>query len=138
MIARSAFLDCSPARAFELFTARASDWWPSERRHTADARSLIRLVESGRFWERASDGCEVELGRVTAWQPPDRLVFDFYPGTDVEHPTEVTVTFTLEGTRTRVDVEHRPKPESAALWAERVHRYEGSWELLLIALARAA
>jgi len=138
MIEKSAFLTCSPARAFELFTERASEWWPEAVRHTPDPRSEIRMVASGRFWERARDGHEVELGRVLTWEPPRRVVLDFYPGTDALHPTEVTILFGAEADGTRIVVEHRPKLESAELWATAAHRFERSWGLVLPALQGAA
>ena len=106
-------------RAFTLFTERASDWWPTPLRHTGDERSEIRMLAGGRFWERATECREVELGRVTAWEPPKRLILDFYPGTDEQHPTEVVVSFADEDHGTRVRVEHRPKAESAGRWADR-------------------
>lgn len=138
MIEKSAFLTCSPERAFTLFTERASEWWPETVRHTPDPRSEIRMLASGRFWERGGDGHEVELGRVLVWEPPRRLVLDFYPGTDAEHPTEVVVRFAEEDTGTRVVVEHRPKAESAELWAARAPRFERNWDLVLPALEGAA
>jgi hypothetical protein len=66
MITRSVVLRCTPERAFALFTEHAGAWWPTERRHTQDASSEIRLEPHGRFFERASDGTEVELGVVRA------------------------------------------------------------------------
>jgi Activator of Hsp90 ATPase homolog 1-like protein len=138
MIEKSAFLTCSPSRAFELFTERASDWWPAEVRHTPDPRSEIRMIPTGRFWERARDGHEVELGRVLVWEPPERLMLDFYPGTDALHPTEVIVRFAGEADGTRVVVEHRPKAESAELWAAGAPRFERSWDIVLPALQEAA
>ena len=138
MIGKSAFLTCSPTRAFELFTERASDWWPEAVRHTPDPRSEIRMLASGRFWERARDGHEVELGRVLVWEPAERLVLDFYPGTDALHPTEVVVKFAQEAEGTRVVVEHRPKAESAALWAAGAPRFERNWGIVLPALQEAA
>jgi uncharacterized protein YndB with AHSA1/START domain len=137
MIEKSVLLACVPARAFALFTERASDWWPSPLRHTGDERSEIRMLADGRFWERASDGREVELGRVTAWEPPQRLILDFYPGTDEQHPTEVVVRFAGEAGGTRVMIEHGPKTESAALWADGAPRFAQSWDRVLDALARA-
>jgi uncharacterized protein YndB with AHSA1/START domain len=137
VIQKSAYLDCAPARAFALFTERASDWWPEALRHTADPRSEIRMLADGRFWERATDGREVELGRVLAWEPARRLVLDFYPGTDAEHPTEVVVRFAEENGGTRVLVEHGPKPESAGLWSTGAPRFERSWDLMLAALQQA-
>ncbi len=67
-----------------------------------------------------------------------RLILDFYPGTDAEHPTEVVVRFAQENGGTRVVVQHRPKPESADLWAAGAPRFERAWTLVLPALERAA
>jgi hypothetical protein len=138
MIRKTVLLACDAARAFALFTEQASDWWPESRRHTKDPRSTITILASGRFWERAADGQEVELGRVQVWDPPRRLVLDFYPGTDAEHPTEVVVTFVAEAGGTRVTVDHQPTAASEALWKQRFARFEASWDLVLAALARAA
>lgn len=137
MIERSTYLRCAPAQAFRLFTERASDWWPPALRHTPDPRSEIRMLATGRFWERATDGREVELGRVTAWEPPQRVALDFYPGTGPLRPTEVVVRFTAEGGGTRIVVEHRPKPGSTELWATGAPRFEDAWSLVLAALERA-
>ena len=93
MIVKSTMLRCSVDRAFELFTEHAGLWWPPERRHTADAASEIRLEPSGRFFERAMDGTEVELGVVRVFEPARRLVLDWYPGTGREQPTRVEIRF---------------------------------------------
>ena len=92
-LTKTVVLACGIDRAFALFTEHASAWWPAERRHTADATSEIMMLAGGRFYERGRDGKEVELGRVRDWQPPTRIVLDWYPGTDAEHPTAVTITF---------------------------------------------
>lgn len=135
MIRKSVVLACPPGRAFALFTEQAGQWWPESRRHTQDPHSEISLLPSGRFWERARDGREVELGRVRLWQPPDRLQLDFFPGTDAEHPTLVSVSFVAEGAGTRVTVEHGPSDASQELWAPRAPQFVRSWELVLGALA---
>lgn len=138
MIEKSAFLRCSPDRAFVLFTEQASAWWPPELRHTADPRSEITMRRSGRFWEQGGDGEAVELGRVTVWEPHWRLGFDFFPGTDEQHPTEVVVTFAAEADGTLVVVEHRPTSASIALWDAGAPGYGRAWDLVLDALAGAA
>ena len=138
MIKKSILLACPMDRAFYLFTQAASEWWPLERRHTQDPLSQIQMLPSGRFWERAADGHEVDLGHVREWDPPHRLVLDFYPGTDAQHPTLVVVTFAAEGDATRVTVDHRPTAVSEDLWKLRVPRFEQSWELVLAAFARHA
>lgn len=133
MITKSVVLSCAVERAFELFTEHAGEWWPAERRHTSDATSTIAILPDGRFFERARDGREVDLGRVTVWDPPARLVLDWYPGTDRDHPTHVTITFTMEGDRTRITIEHRPG-SSGELWDKRNAQFARSWDLVLAAL----
>ena len=91
MIEKSAFLTCSPARAFELFTERASDWWPETGPSHARPAQRDQDARQRPLLGTRRDGHEVELGRVLVWEPPRRLVLDFYPGTDAEHPTEVVV-----------------------------------------------
>jgi uncharacterized protein YndB with AHSA1/START domain len=136
MIKKSVVLACTPERAFSLFTEAASEWWPEDRRHTKDPTSEIRMLPTGRFWERAGDGHEAELGRVREWNPPHRLALDFYPGTDPQHPTLVVVTFVADGDGTLVTIEHGPTPASDDLWKQRAPRFQQSWELVLAALAR--
>lgn len=138
MIEKAAFLRCTPDRAFILFTEQASAWWPPTLRHTTDPRSEIMMRRSGRFWEQGADGDVVELGQVTVWEPPRRLVLDFYPGTDAQHPTEVVVTFEAERDGTLVVVVHRPTSESAVLWAQGVPGFDRAWDLILAAFERAA
>ncbi len=138
MIVKTVFLACSPARAFVLFTEHASEWWPPARRHTDDPNSRIAFTSEGRFFERSSGGTEVELGRVKEWDPPRRLVMQFYPGTHPEQPTEVTVTFLSEGPGTRLRLEHRPTAASEEIWESRAAKFERSWDLLLPSLAELA
>jgi uncharacterized protein YndB with AHSA1/START domain len=137
MIRKSILLRCDPPRAFRLFTARISEWWPTERRHTGDPESTIVLSETGPFFERSRAGDQVDLGKVLAWEPPARLLLDWYPGTDAEHPTRVEVAFASEGRWTRIDVLHLATPASEDLFPLRAPRYEASWTIVLDALSRA-
>jgi hypothetical protein len=138
MITRSVLLPLDPAAAFTLFTVRIAEWWPPERRHTLDPASQIFLLESGRFYERARSGEEVDLGRVRTWEPPSRIVLDFFIATGPDHPTEVEIAFHPRGTSTEVIVTHRPTAASEGLWDGRAPRYERSWDAVLAALSRAA
>jgi hypothetical protein len=137
VIEKSILLPCSTERAFAIFTEEISIWWPPERRHTSDPSSAMFLLPTGRFYERANDGREVELGRVRAWEPPSRLLLDFYPGTDADHPTEVEVLFAAESgaSATRITVLHRATPESQAIFESRAPRFVSSWDLVLPSLA---
>ena len=138
MIVKSVLLPLAPAAAFELFTRSIDAWWPSGRRHMAAAASEIFLLESGRFYERARDGREMELGGVRSWEPPNRLLLDFFIATGPEKPTEVEIAFVASGAGTRVTVTHRPKPASAAMWTAQAPRYAPAWDDVLAALSRAA
>ena len=138
MIVNSVLLAMDATQAFAFVTTRISDWWPPERRHTGDKHSSIFLLASGRFYERASDGREVELGKVTLWNEPHVIVLDFYIATGPDHPTEVEMRFETEGSQTRLTVIHRPKPESAHLWDDRSPRYAASWSIVLASLQHHA
>jgi hypothetical protein len=138
MMVKSVTLPLDPRAAFELFTQKIDQWWPAERRHTDDPASQIFMLESGRFYERARDGQEVELGQVRSWELPRRILLDFFIATGPERPTEVEIVFAaLEG-GTRVTVTHRPKPVSEGVWTEWAPRYQQSWDLILSALSGAA
>ena len=138
MIVKSVMLPLPPPAAFELFTRKIGEWWPPDRRHTQDPTSEIFLLQSGRFYERAQDGQEVELRYVRSWERPSRILFDFFIATGPEKPTEVEITFAADEGGTRVTVTHRPKPSSEALWTERAPRYTRSWDVVLAGLSQAA
>jgi Activator of Hsp90 ATPase homolog 1-like protein len=138
MMVKSVMLPLAPIAAFELFTKRIGEWWPADRRHSQDPASEIFLLESGRFFERARDGREVELGHVRSWEIPHRILLDFFIATGPEKPTEVEIAFAARGDGTEVTVRHRPKAASQALWAEHALRYGRSWDAVLAALSEAA
>jgi uncharacterized protein YndB with AHSA1/START domain len=138
MITRSVLLPLDVGAAFTLFTTRIAEWWPPDRRHTGDPASQIFLLPTGRFYERGASGEEVDLGRVRAWEPPSRIVLDFFIATGPDRPTEVEITFRARQASTEVVVVHRPTAASAALWAGRAPKYERSWDSVLAALSRAA
>ena len=135
MITKSVMLQCSLERAFSLFTEHAGAWWPHDRRHTADIASAIRIEAAGRFFERASDGTEVELGVVRHFEVPYRLVLDWYPGTDRTQPTRVEVRFERCDGGTRVTVTHELGAASADVFARNALAYDRSWGTVLAALA---
>jgi uncharacterized protein YndB with AHSA1/START domain len=135
MITKSVVLRCGPERAFELFTQQAGAWWPAERRHSKDAASSIHLEASGRFYERAADGSEIEIGVVRAFEPNRRLLLDWFPGTGSEHPTHVEVLFEPEAQATRVTVIHRAGFAGDTRFEPNAATYARSWDLVLSALS---
>ena len=135
MMVKTVLLSCSPGRAFALFTEHAGEWWPAGRRHSSDPASTIRVEATGRFFERASDGTEIDLGVVRVYTPPRRLVLDWYPGTGPQQPTRVEVTFEAVEGGTRVTVAHDAGPAGPDLFERTAPRFAASWDMVLAALA---
>jgi uncharacterized protein YndB with AHSA1/START domain len=110
IIEKSVFVKRPPAAAFRHFTADIGRWWPlKEGMSFGGDRADLLIFEGrvgGRFFERYSDGEEYEIGRVTAFDPPARVVFTWrQPNWDAA--TEVEVRFAAEADGTRVTLEHR-------------------------------
>ncbi len=137
MIEKRVVLRCSPERAFLLFTENAGEWWPDERRHTDDLASVIRIEAAGRFFERAGDGSEVELGIVRVFDPPKRLVIDWFPGTGAAHPTRVEIRFEAIAGGTQVTVVHDAGAAGGETFSLNAPAYARSWDAVLAAVAAA-
>lgn len=105
----------SPTEAFRIFTEEIDRWWRRGVRFRASGRTTgILCLEAGvggRLFEsfESSRGPRVlETGRVTAWDPPARLVFEWRGVNFVEgEKTEVEVLFRPMGSGTLVTVTHR-------------------------------
>ncbi len=112
-VRRSIFVHAPQAHAFEVFTSGIGRWWP--KTHTIGDAELDKPVieprEGGRWYQRAIDGSECDIGRVLAWQPPSRLLLSWQLDPawkfNAELVTEVGVTFTPQGDGTRLVLEHR-------------------------------
>ena len=112
-VRKSLRVSAAPARAFEVFTAGMSRWWPPS--HTILKSpfkdSIIEPRVGGRWYHVGQDGSECETGTVRVWEPPSRVVlvwrlnakWEYEPDLD----TEVEVTFTPDGGGTNVVLEHR-------------------------------
>ena len=134
MIVKTVDLRCDPDAAFRLFTERAGEWWPNERRHTEDSASIIRIEETGRFYERAGDGTEVELGVVRVFERGSRLLLDWYPGTGREEPTRVEVRFEKIDAGTRVTILHDAGAAPTETFNRNAARYDRAWDSVLVSM----
>ena len=76
-------------------------------------------------------GKRARRGRVTAWEPPKRLVISWHVNPETAGPTEFEVTFTPEGEGTRVELEHRNWEAAGDGAAEMRDRYDGGWDIVL-------
>jgi uncharacterized protein YndB with AHSA1/START domain len=115
-VRRSVTVDASPERAFEVFTAGFSSWWPLASHHIGKAAATAVVIEphaGGRWFEHDADGNECNWGFVTEYEPPSRILLAWHLtpewayDPDPEKATEVEVTFTPTNGGTLVEVEHR-------------------------------
>jgi len=114
-VRRSVDVAVPQARAFEVFTGSIGLWWPKASHHIGAVEPQSIVIEprsGGRWFERAADGGECEVGKVLAWEPPGRvlLAWQLTPEWkyDPDFVTEVEVLFIAEGpSATRVELEHR-------------------------------
>ena len=105
----------SPRDAFEVFTEEIDRWWRRGAKFRVSGRlpGIMRLEPElgGRLFETIDgpEGArEVVTGRVTAWEPPSRLAFEWRGVNFGEgERTEVEVAFDAVGDGTRVRLVHR-------------------------------
>jgi uncharacterized protein YndB with AHSA1/START domain len=125
---------CPVERAFEIWTARTSSWWPAS--HTVSGEQGLRVVfeprVGGRIFERQASGIEHDWGEVVAWEPPHRLVYLWHLRADRSDATEVEIRFTsLGGADTRVEIDHRGWDRLGALGQARRDANGAGWAGLL-------
>ena len=112
----TALIEVPPDIAFRAFTEEIDQWWRRglKYRVSGKGRGILHLESGvgGRLFEsiQSKSGAAkvVETGRVTAWEPPHRLVLEwrnvnFSPS----EKTEVEVLFAASPSGTRVTVTHR-------------------------------
>jgi hypothetical protein len=98
-----------PATAFGVFTDEVDVWWKTGPRYrwSLDRPGKVRFEggQGGRLVEVYAEGEPFEIGRVLAWEPSKRLIFELQ-GRNREQ-SEVEVRFEGVEQGTRVTVEHR-------------------------------
>jgi uncharacterized protein YndB with AHSA1/START domain len=145
-IRRETVVPASPDRAFAVFTAQMTRWWPSHH-HIGSApieEIVVEPREGGRWFTRHADGSETSTGFVAAWEPPSRLVLTWQISADWRYDPSLVTTVEVrfveeEPGRTRVALEHRDLerygPEAERMRA--VFSEPGAWDGTLAAYASA-
>jgi uncharacterized protein YndB with AHSA1/START domain len=127
-----------PARAFELFASRVSDWWPRDK-FIGKALFTAVVMEpkaGGQWFERDAEGNQTHWGKVLAWEPPARLLLAWQINSqwryDPELLTEVELTFDpTEGGGTLVRVEHRDLERFGVDAAQHAARLDRGWPAVI-------
>jgi len=132
-------VNASAARAFEVFTAGLGRWWPIDHGIGKTPRRCVAMETrlGGHWYELAEDGTRTDVGRIIAWEPPQRFVMSWdinsqwKPDTTVG--SEVEVRFIAEGANaTRLELEHRKFEQMGAEGGAKMRRdVDGGWPGLL-------
>ncbi len=131
----------APEAAFRLFTRELGSWWPIAS-HSIEPERVVAIDfeerEGGRIVERWTDG-GADWARITAWDPPRRIVLAWSPTLPPGTPTEVEVTFEPgQGGTTLVRLEHRGWQALGETAIEARASYGTGWEPVLAGYLRAA
>ncbi|MDB5437267.1 MAG: hypothetical protein JWR47_3524 [Phenylobacterium sp.] len=101
----------TPERAFAAFVEEIGDWWrPSPLFQTTPRAGRLSFEpgEGGRLIETREGGKVFEIGKISVWEPPAKLVFSWRQANfPPDLHTEVEVGFEAVGAETRVSIEHR-------------------------------
>jgi uncharacterized protein YndB with AHSA1/START domain len=140
-VRKSVTVPASPARAFELFTARFGDWWPLATHSVGADKAAAVSFGAGVgeiILETLADGTTSAWGTVTRWEPPSRVAFTWHAGTPEPQAGLVEVTFTASGPAgTLVELVHtgwQNRPDGATARAG----YQTGWDPVIGQYARAA
>lgn len=149
-VRKSILVECTPHRAFDLFTTGIDRWWPkSHSLSTSPLReSVIEPRVGGRWYTKQEDGSECVVGHVLVWQPGERFAVsweisvEWKPDPRTQFASEVDVRFSEPSPgHTLVELEHRDfermGDEPGAKMRGAVDA-EGGWSGLLGLFAKAA
>jgi uncharacterized protein YndB with AHSA1/START domain len=127
-IHKSIFIARPQALCFKAFCEDMPKWWPGGF-GGKDSIPRLECKIGGRFYEKNSEGKEIEIGRVTAYQPPSIVAFSWRaPSWNVN--TTVEVRFSAEGDGTRIELEHSGWEQDEKTRDGRKN-YDEGWDFVL-------
>ena len=131
---------CAPAHAFELWTRRASLWWPKSHSVSADPELEVIFEPhlGGRVLERLPSGEEHAWGAITVWDPPRRLAYRWHLRQDPADAGDVEIAFgPAPGGGTDVRITHSGWERLGDRGATLRDRNRNGWRGLLPAFTAA-
>ena len=132
-VRKSVTVDCTVEEAFRVFTSDASSWWPIATHSIhGDAEAIVfEEREGGEVYELAANGDKGHWATVVGWEPPSRLVLAWNILEREAVATEVEVHFLPDGSRTRVELEHRGWETIAEGAETKRENYDTGWDQVL-------
>src|SRR6201999_1608062 len=112
-------------QAFRIFTERFDQIKPREHNLLAVeiAESVFEARAGGRIFDRGTDGSECQWGRVLAYEPPERIVFNWEISPtwqlqdDPRRTSEVEILFIAKDQdRTGAQMEHHHLDRNGDNW----------------------
>jgi len=147
-VRKTVWVNASPQRAFEVFTAGIDRWWPKTHGigPTPPRKSVIEPFVGGRWYTTNEDGTQTVVGHVLVWRPAERFACsweisaEWKPDARVAFASEVDVSFQADAQGgTRVDLEHRNFERMGRAGGEKMRKdVDGGWPALLDLYARSA
>jgi uncharacterized protein YndB with AHSA1/START domain len=138
-VRKTIHVKASAAHAFEVFTAGLDRWWPKDHGIGKTPRKAVVMEtrRGGHWYELAEDGTQTNVGRIIAWEPPQRFVMswdingEWKP--DMTVSSEVEVRFIADGANaTRVELEHRKFERMGAEPGTKMRNaVDGGWPKIL-------
>jgi len=107
----SVLVDVEPAVAFEVFTQQIDLWWRRDVAFRVAGRKpgtlILECKQGGRLFEQYEGGVH-QAGRITTWEPPSHLAFDWRGANFAPREiTHVDITFVrTESGRTQLTLVH--------------------------------
>jgi hypothetical protein len=120
--------------AFRRFTEGLAAWWPMKTHSVGQEQTTDVTLEprvGGRFYETQADGTTSDWGRLTVWDPPNRLAFTWHPGRDPEAAQNVEIAFRRVGDTTEIELTHRDWEVFGDEAGEMRDRYGSGWDGVL-------
>ena len=133
-----------PQAAFELFTARIAEWWPTESHSVSSqdgkaSRSLLMIPGvGGTLVEIAHDGTSHIWGEIKEWSPGQAFAMSWHPGRTDGVETHLSVTFEAKDGGTLLKLTHSNWEALGASAAKTRDGYDGGWNGVLERLDQVA
>jgi uncharacterized protein YndB with AHSA1/START domain len=127
VVNKSIVIDRPVDVVFKIFTEEIDQWWPEGYSIAgAGATTYFEGGKGGRLIQRTPSGIELTVGKILAFDPPNRLVVTWKQA-HWEGETEVEVLFRDHRGGTKVDLEHRGW-ENLGKWANGFRQsYASGW-----------
>lgn len=135
-LTKSVAVSCTPAEAYQVFTAGIAAWWPMKSHSVFGDDALTCFFEpwaAGRIYERSANGGDALWGTVLLAEPGRRVAFTWHPGRLPATAQEVRVHFVSSEGGTRVELEHVGWEALGERAADVRKTYETGWDEVLVA-----